>query len=1166
VSEIYPFLQGGGRMGELIRTTNWFETSFGAPALWPESLKSAVAISLNSGFPIAIYWGPDFSLIYNDAWSSIPGEKHPGALGKPGAQVWPEIWAGLVDEFQTVLRKGESFRRPDSPLYMHRYGYTEECYFDYTLSPIVAANGTVGGVFNAVIETTYRVISERRNKLLQSFLTQAHAAHNFNTAVANVVDLLKNSGADIPFYALYTGTNADAAYQLSAHNGLTANQVIAVNRLVAEKTGYSQPLYISNINSHLAAEPVYGSWPEPVTEALIVPTSSGDAQLKGYMIMGVSSRKRLDDDYRVFLSTIALHTGTLLNNALAYEVNAAYLDEQALNEELATANEELLSTNEELSRTQHTLDQLNVELQERIAKRTEDLAASEQRLKALVMISHYPLMILEGENYLIEVANQQLANLWSKKLDEVTGRRLLDVLPELEGQPFPKLLKRVFTTGESYGQEEEVFYYNTPEGQVTKYVSFYYDPLINNDGKVTGIVVAASDITDMVTTRKLLEDSYEEQQALNEEVAAANEELATTNEELITTNEELNDMKEALERTVNSLTESENRFRNLIREATVGIIVLTGVELTVEIVNSTYSNLIGRRSDELSGQPIFSIIPEAEATFRPLIDQVRTTGKPLYLYDHPYLVYKDGVKIEGFLNLIYQPYREADGTITGVMVLCQEVTEQVVTRQKIEAGEKRFSFILNAIPQQVWTASPDGALTYVNQVVCNDFGYTGEEVVGHGWQKFIHHNDLPGCLRTWQAALKSGKEYQTEFRLLMHDGSYRWHLSRALPFIENNEITLWLGTNTDIEPQKNNEHRKDEFLSIASHELRTPLTSIKAFNQLMRRTTDTGKMDSFLAKSSDHIYRLEKLINDLLDVTRINAGKMSYNMEPFNFAEMLTASVEAVQHTAPQYEINIQRNADVTVTGDRIRLEQVVHNFLTNAVKYSPENKTVLINSIIEEDSIVVSVQDFGIGIAPDHLDKIFDRYYRVDNTAMRFEGLGLGLFISSEILKRHHGSFWIESRQGEGSTFYFRLPLSGQGSTAEPVVKTDQHYADHLITVRYNHEQQRLDADWKGFQTFESVQFGCMRILELLSKNKTYKLFNDNRQVLGTWSEAAEWVGREWFPMAEKEGLQYVAWVLSPSSFSQLSAKKSVDVMQGNVTTQFFTDAADAITWLETK
>ncbi|WP_207536323.1 ATP-binding protein [Desertivirga arenae] len=358
--------------------------------------------------------------------------------------------------------------------------------------------------------------------------------------------------------------------------------------------------------------------------------------------------------------------------------------------------------------------------------------------------------------------------------------------------------------------------------------------------------------------------------------------------------------------------------------------------------------------------------------------------------------------------------------------------------------------------------------------------------------------------------------------------------------------------------------KKDEFLSIASHELKTPLTSIKAFNQLMQRTKDSTKLPDFVQKSAEHICRLEKLINDLLDVSKINAGKMQYSMEQFNFRQIITDCVESVQHLAPSHKISVENVVDVLYTGDRLRLEQVLNNFLTNAIKYSPGGERVLVNSTLQGDNLIVSVQDFGIGIPQDHLDKLFDRYYRVDNTSMRFEGLGLGLFISSEILKRHGGDFWIESEQGKGSTFFFRLPLERQGEAE--VTETEISYKDSSITILYNQQDDRIEVDWKGFQNFSSVQNGCMKMLEILKKNKCYKVINDNRNVQGTWSEAAEWVGREWFPMMEEAGLRYFAWIFSPSTFSQLSAKKSVDIKEGRVITEFFTDISLAEKWLDGK
>jgi signal transduction histidine kinase len=372
-----------------------------------------------------------------------------------------------------------------------------------------------------------------------------------------------------------------------------------------------------------------------------------------------------------------------------------------------------------------------------------------------------------------------------------------------------------------------------------------------------------------------------------------------------------------------------------------------------------------------------------------------------------------------------------------------------------------------------------------------------------------------------------------------------------------------LGTNTDIDIQKTNEQKKDEFLSIASHELKTPLTSIKAFNQLMMRINDPQKLTGFVQKSAAHVLRLEKLINDLLDVSRINAGKMEYNMEIFNFREMLTDTIDGVQHTTLTHQIVLEKAQDILYTGDRFRLEQVVNNLLTNAIKYSPGENKVIVNCVLHEDnSLIVSVQDFGIGIEEKDLTRLFERYYRVDNTAMRFEGLGLGLFISAEILKRHHGSFWIESELDRSSTFFFRLPPD-KVKKQEPVIQSDQYYEDNTITLSYNQSQKRIDAIWKGFHNLESAQRGCLRIQDMLIKNRVHKIFNDNAYVLGNWSEAVEWVAHEWFPAMEKAGLRYFAWIDSPSVFSQLSARKSVDMLPANITMRFFRDATSAEVWI---
>jgi len=494
-----------------------------------------------------------------------------------------------------------------------------------------------------------------------------------------------------------------------------------------------------------------------------------------------------------------------------------------------------------------------------------------------------------------------------------------------------------------------------------------------------------------------------------------------------------------------------------------------------------------------------------------------------------------------------------------------DVTGRKTAELALKESGELFRFLADAIPHKIWTSDPEGRATYYNQ---GWYDYAGiaefDELREHVWD-MLHPDERAIAAAIWPEAMKRGEDVTVEHRLRRHDGEYRWHLSRFSAHKDSNgHIQLWVGTSTDIHEQKENEQRKDEFLSIASHELKTPLTSIKAFNQLMKRTKDGELLTGFIDKSAEHIYRLERLINDLLDVTKINAGKMIYAMEPFVLSHLLRDSIANMQYNTT-HQIILESAPDVTFKGDKLRLEQVMNNFLTNAAKYSPEGTRILVNGRLEDNGIIVSVQDFGIGIAPENLDKLFDRYYRVDNTAMRFEGLGLGLFISSEILRRHQGSFWIESELGKGSTFYFRLPLE-VNTEPVPVTQTETNYQDSKITINYYKAFGRMEVDWTGFQDLESVKHGCMLMLDYLTNNKCDRIVNDNTNVRGNWSDAVEWVGNEWFPMMEKAGLKYFAHLFSPSTFSQLSAKKSIDIMAGIITTQYFTDVELAREWIDSR
>lgn len=572
--------------------------------------------------------------------------------------------------------------------------------------------------------------------------------------------------------------------------------------------------------------------------------------------------------------------------------------------------------------------------------------------------------------------------------------------------------------------------------------------------------------------------------------------------------------------------------------------------------NRAEMDMLGYSEEEYLGRNIFEFHADKTAITNifSLLQQNRT------VVDHPAtLLCKDGSTRDVLIN---SSAHFEDGQLAYSRCFTRDITEHTQAKKALLESEAEFQFMADAMPQQVWTACHDGTLDYVNKRVADNFGVTTEKVLGEGWITFIHPEDVDQCIKKWKHSLLTGELYEVEFRLHIEGEGYRWHLARAVPLIRDGKVVKWYGTNTDIDSHKQADQKKDEFISIASHELKTPLTNIKAFIQLAEKTVGSPKAPNFLKKAQHHVMNLQRLISDLLDTSKINAGKMSYNFEELDFADLVKESISNFSQQSPTHKIILESNADVKYHGDKFRIEQVLVNFLSNAVKYSPDADKITVKSAVQDANIVVSVQDYGIGIEPEHLTKLFDRFYRIDSTAMKYQGLGLGLYISSEIVKGHGGTFWIESEPQQGSTFYFSLPL--KAALPEDVDTDDKtFYRTNFINIEYNQEHQRLEVDWLGFQNLESVQKGGLLMLEFLQKNQCEKVLNDNTNVKGNWSEASDWAGKVWFPMMQRAGLKHFAWIYSPSTFSALAAKKSVDVMIGDVQTQFFYDRGEAVEWL---
>lgn len=511
-----------------------------------------------------------------------------------------------------------------------------------------------------------------------------------------------------------------------------------------------------------------------------------------------------------------------------------------------------------------------------------------------------------------------------------------------------------------------------------------------------------------------------------------------------------------------------------------------------------------------------------------------------------------------------KPVFDDQGNIRSWLGICMDIEDQKRSLERLSRKEEYFRFLADNTPVIIWRTGMDGRLNYISRQWESFSGMTVSQAFNYGWRALLHPDDIAAFQQVYERSLTVKEDFSCRFRMKRADGEFRWFLSAGVSVFDGE--TGHLGTLTDITDQENAHQQSslqlkkmDEFVSIASHELKTPLTSLKLYLQLIDKDK-IPQQAQFLSRGLEQLKRLERLTSDLLDVSKISAGKLVYNIENVDLGDLVEDCVQTVKSWNVRHQLVVRNRPSVKLQADRHRLEQVFSNILSNAVKYSPEADLIILDSQVQNNFIVISIQDFGIGIAETDLARIFQRFYRVDATAMKYEGLGLGLFIVSEILIRHKGDFWIESEPGKGSVFYFKLPLN-EGNR---VIKADttREYRDDRMSIVYNEKDHLIEVDWIGFQDFESVKYGCLKMHDLLKANNCQLVLNDNSNITGV-SDAAEWVGGIWFPMMEASGLTHFAWVFSAVMFNNISAQKAVDLKQGNVITQFFTSSKEARRWL---
>jgi PAS domain S-box-containing protein len=691
---------------------------------------------------------------------------------------------------------------------------------------------------------------------------------------------------------------------------------------------------------------------------------------------------------------------------------------------------------------------------------SSDYLLSNEQLIEILSLTKTATAIHVTEDAIIQLANDAMLSVWDKD-SSVIGKKLEDALPELKGQPFIDMFKRVWNQGITISGTD------TPADLIvngelrTVYFDFEYRAVKNAEGNTICILHTATDITDRFLGQQAIERALEKEealyreQALNEELAAANEELGAANEELNAINDELQQTQDSLYLLNNELEErifdrtlklvnsqenleklnyelqaSENKLDQILSQLPAPVVVLEGPNQVITTTNEALLSFWNKTNEEVMGKPMLEVFPElVNQPFPALWRHVFETGEVITNRETPVTFNRpNGGKTLFYVDYYYQPLKNAVGNTTAVLATVIDVTDKVLSRQRIEEAENKLRMAIESSELGTWYYDLDKSEYVFSDRLKQIFGfYPEDEITNELVTQQITDEYRNEVVNLVNEAIANNTNYQVEYSITgFHDKQLRWvRATGKLYPAQGGHPANFSGIVMDITELKVEEQRKDDFISIASHELKTPTTALKASLQLLDRVKDKPSpiFPKLIEQANRSMDKITGLIDELLNSTRTTEGQLHLNKATFVIADMLNACCNHVR-MAGKHKLILQGDEHLQVFADEHRIDQVVVNLVNNAVKYAPDSTEIYF--IIEKlgDMAKISVKDSGPGISADKIPHLFTRYYRADYAGSQYSGLGLGLYISSEIIKRHGGQIGVDTELGKGSTFWFTLPL----------------------------------------------------------------------------------------------------------------------------------------------
>ncbi|MBB4638600.1 PAS domain-containing protein [Longimicrobium terrae] len=672
----------------------------------------------------------------------------------------------------------------------------------------------------------------------------------------------------------------------------------------------------------------------------------------------------------------------------------------------------------------------------------------------------------DAPRFTIVAASDAYLHATVTRREDITGRGIFEAFPDRPGDPnatgernLRASLERALSSGAPDAMARQPYAIRRPDGSWEERVwSPLNTPLTDPaTGRVTHLIHRVVDVTkeeqiaadharlrgeseEADRARRGAEQAYRELSRESASLQWANAQLQDQAAELEMQSAELQATAAQLEERTEEAEEARRRTVSILESMADAHFELDSA-FRIVAVNGAMERGSALPRAELLGRVFWEMFPGAIGTGFERHYRAAVSEKKEAHFIHDYS--------DGRLELVVEV--DAYPTDRGVAVFWRDITLRMrataererllavseMARGALAISEERYRTLSEAVPVQVWTARPDGALDFVSERTAIYFGASAEELLGVGWGAYVHPDDLDVALSRWSRSLATGTPYEAEFRLRDAKGEYRWHLARALAeFDDSGTVTGWVGSNTDVEGERRARgeaeaanRSKSEFLAVMSHELRTPLNAIGGYAELLQ----IGVQGAVTPEQVDYLERIQRsqrhllgLINEVLNYAKVDAGAVQYDLGAVAMAEVLAGceALTAPQVLARQLDFrHVPASPSVNAHADSAKVQQIVLNMLSNAVKFTEPGGKVTLECVADGGQVLVRVGDTGRGIAQDQLERVFQPFVQVDAQLTRaYEGTGLGLAISRDLARGMGGDLVAESTPGVGSTFTLRL------------------------------------------------------------------------------------------------------------------------------------------------